>query len=36
MSTVVLAADWTDGSAIGYPLLFCAVLFVSVIPVLPT
>ena len=36
MSTVVLAADWTDGSAIGYPLLFAAVLFGSVIPVVPT
>jgi membrane protein DedA with SNARE-associated domain len=36
MSTVVLAADWTDGSAIGYPLLFGAVLFGSVVPVLPT
>jgi membrane protein DedA with SNARE-associated domain len=36
MSTVVLAAEWTDGSGIGYPLLFGAVLFGSVVPVLPT
>ena len=36
MSTVLLAADWTDGSAIGYPLLFGAVLLGSVVPVVPT
>jgi membrane protein DedA with SNARE-associated domain len=36
MSTTVLAASWTDGSAIGYPVLFAGVLVGSVVPVVPT
>jgi membrane protein DedA with SNARE-associated domain len=36
MSTGALAANWTDGSAIGYPFLFGGVLLGSVVPVVPT
>jgi membrane protein DedA with SNARE-associated domain len=37
MSTsVVLAANWTDGSSLGYPVLFGGVLLGSVVPVVPT
>jgi membrane protein DedA with SNARE-associated domain len=36
MSTDLLAADWTDGSAIGYPVLFGLVLLGSIVPVVPT
>jgi membrane protein DedA with SNARE-associated domain len=36
VSTGVLAANWTDGSAIGYPVLFGGVLLGSIIPVVPT
>ena len=32
----VLAADWTDGSTLGYPLLVGGVLLGSVVPVVPT
>jgi membrane protein DedA with SNARE-associated domain len=32
----VLAADWTDGSTLGYPVLFGGVLLGSVLPVVPT
>jgi membrane protein DedA with SNARE-associated domain len=32
----LLAADWADGSAIGYPLLFGLVLLGSIVPVVPT
>ena len=31
-----LAAGWTDGSSIGYPVLFGGVLLGSVVPVVPT
>ncbi|WP_216870835.1 DedA family protein [Modestobacter excelsi] len=37
MSTpAVLAASWTDGSSLGYPVLFGGVLLGSVVPVVPT
>jgi membrane protein DedA with SNARE-associated domain len=41
MSTDLLAADllasaWTDGSGLGYPLLFGLVLLGSIVPVVPT
>lgn len=36
MNLDLLAADWSDGSAIGYPLLFGLVLLGSVVPVVPT
>ena len=36
MTTDVLASSWTDGSAIGYPVLFGLVLLGSVVPVVPT
>jgi membrane protein DedA with SNARE-associated domain len=36
MSTDLLAAVWTDGSGLGYPLIFGLVLFGSIIPVVPT
>jgi membrane protein DedA with SNARE-associated domain len=32
----VLASSWTDGSSLGYPLLFGGVLLGSVVPVVPT
>ena len=32
----VLAAGWTDGSSLGYPVLFGGVLLGSVVPVVPT
>ena len=32
----VLAADWTDGSSLGYPVLFGGVLLGSIVPVVPT
>ena len=35
MSTV-LASGWTDGSSIGYPVLFGGVLLGSIVPVVPT
>ena len=35
-STAVLAASWTDGSSLGYPVLFGGVLLGSVVPVVPT
>ena len=36
MSTDVLAAVWTDGSGLGYPLIFGLVLLGSIVPVVPT
>jgi membrane protein DedA with SNARE-associated domain len=36
MSTDLLASAWTDGSGLGYPLLFGLVLLGSIIPVVPT
>jgi membrane protein DedA with SNARE-associated domain len=36
MTTDLLAADWYDASAIGYPLLFGLVLLGSIVPVVPT
>jgi membrane protein DedA with SNARE-associated domain len=36
MSTDVLASAWTDGSTLGYPLLFGLVLLGSIVPVVPT
>ena len=36
MSAGALAAGWTDGSSIGYPVLFGGVLLGSVVPVVPT
>jgi membrane protein DedA with SNARE-associated domain len=36
MSTDLLAAVWTDGSGLGYPLLFGLVLLGSIVPVVPT
>jgi membrane protein DedA with SNARE-associated domain len=36
MNADLLGAAWSDGSAIGYPLLFGLVLLGSVVPVLPT
>jgi membrane protein DedA with SNARE-associated domain len=36
MTTDVLASAWTDGSTLGYPLLFGLVLLGSVVPVVPT
>ena len=36
MSTGALAASWTDGTSIGYPVLFGGVLLGSVVPVVPT
>ncbi len=36
MSAGLLAAGWTDGSSIGYPVLFSGVLLGSVVPVVPT
>jgi membrane protein DedA with SNARE-associated domain len=36
MTAGTLAANWTDGSAIGYPVLFGGVLLGSVVPVVPT
>ena len=35
-STAALAASWTDGSSLGYPVLFGGVLLGSVVPVVPT
>ncbi|CCH85856.1 Conserved membrane protein of unknown function [Modestobacter italicus] len=35
-STTALAASWTDGSSLGYPVLFGGVLLGSVVPVVPT
>jgi membrane protein DedA with SNARE-associated domain len=34
--TAVLATSWTDGSSLGYPVLFGGVLLGSVVPVVPT
>jgi len=34
--TVALASSWTDGSSLGYPVLFGGVLLGSVVPVVPT
>ena len=36
MTIEVLAADWTDGSSLGYPVVFGGVLLGSVVPVVPT
>lgn len=36
MSVAVLASGWTDGSSVGYPVLFGGVLLGSVVPVVPT
>ena len=36
MTVEVLAADWTDGSSLGYPVVFGGVLLGSVVPVVPT
>ena len=36
MSAGALAAGWTDGTSVGYPLLFGGVLLGSIVPVLPT
>ena len=36
MTTVVLASGWTDGSSIGYPVVFGGVLLGSIVPVVPT
>jgi membrane protein DedA with SNARE-associated domain len=36
VSTAVLASGWTDGSSIGYPVLFGGVLLGSIVPVVPT
>ena len=36
MSSDVLASAWSDGSGLGYPLMFGLVLLGSVIPVVPT
>jgi membrane protein DedA with SNARE-associated domain len=36
MTSDVLASAWTDGSTLGYPLLFGLVLLGSVVPVVPT
>ena len=36
MSTDLLASAWSDGSGLGYPLMFGLVLLGSVIPVVPT
>ena len=36
MSAGALAAGWTDGSSIGYPVLFGGVLLGSIVPVVPT
>ena len=35
-ATAVLATSWTDGSSLGYPVLFGGVLLGSVVPVVPT
>jgi membrane protein DedA with SNARE-associated domain len=34
--SAVLASGWTDGSSIGYPVLFGGVLLGSIVPVVPT
>lgn len=36
MTGMVLASSWTDGSSIGYPVLFGGVLLGSIVPVVPT
>jgi membrane protein DedA with SNARE-associated domain len=36
VSTAVIASGWTDGSSIGYPVLFGGVLLGSIVPVVPT
>ena len=36
MSVAVLASSWTDGSSVGYPVLFGGVLLGSIVPVVPT
>ena len=36
MTVDVLAVSWTDGSSLGYPLVFGGVLLGSVVPVVPT
>jgi membrane protein DedA with SNARE-associated domain len=36
VTTVVLASSWTDGSSIGYPVLFGGVLLGSIVPIVPT
>ncbi|SFT33689.1 membrane protein DedA, SNARE-associated domain [Geodermatophilus amargosae] len=36
MSTTLLASGWTDGSSVGYPVLFGGVLLGSIVPVVPT
>ncbi len=36
MSVTVLASSWTDGSSLGYPVLFGGVLLGSIVPVVPT
>jgi membrane protein DedA with SNARE-associated domain len=36
VTTVVLASGWTDGSSIGYPVVFGGVLLGSIVPVVPT
>jgi membrane protein DedA with SNARE-associated domain len=36
VSTVALAADWTDVSSYGYTAVFAGVLFGSIVPVVPT
>jgi membrane protein DedA with SNARE-associated domain len=36
MTAAALAAGWTDGTVIGYPLLFGGVLLGSIVPVVPT
>jgi membrane protein DedA with SNARE-associated domain len=36
MNTDLLAAVWTDGSGLGYPLIFGLVLLGSIVPVVPT
>ena len=35
-ASAVLASSWTDGSSLGYPVLFGGVLLGSVVPVVPT
>ena len=36
MSAATLASSWTDGSSLGYPVVFGGVLLGSVVPVVPT
>jgi membrane protein DedA with SNARE-associated domain len=36
VTAAALAASWTDGTSIGYPVLFTGVLLGSVVPVVPT